>query len=375
MRSPVPAIVILALGWLPIGCRSRAPEPTPAAGPAPVELDQVRASQFAALSLGCVDRPYPNKPGHTLDSDTQVRPHRELTPAFFGCFDWHSAVHGHWALVRLLRRFPALPEAARIRAALLTHLTPENLARELAFFKEERSKLFERPYGWGWLLRLAAELESWDDPDARRMAAALAPLAAQLSSFSRAYLERLSVPVREGTHQNTAFALVHLLDYARVAKDQALAATVERRARDFYGNDRDCPTAYEPSGEDFLSPCLTEADLMRRVLPAPEFVAWLGRFLPPLDSARFAPLREPVEVRDLTDPRIGHLIGLALQRAWCFEGIARALPAADPRRPELERLAAQHRERGLREMQESGYGGEHWLSSFAIYGLTEGGGS
>ncbi|MBW2454277.1 MAG: DUF2891 domain-containing protein [Deltaproteobacteria bacterium] len=335
------------------------------------KLDRAQASRLVGLSLGCVDRAFPNKPSHVYDGQETFRPPQDVTPAFYGCFDWHSAVHGHWAMVRVLRRFPELPEAARIRRALDEHLRVAPLGRELAFFQEKRSQTFERPYGWGWLLRLAAELHSWQDDDARRWEAALQPLASFFAGQLTDYLGRLSRPIRAGTHANTAFALVHGLDYARAVGDTDLAKAIEQRSREFYGADTECPTAYEPSGEDFISPCLVEADLMRRVLPPKRFVAWLDAFLPPFDSAKFRPLLETVEVRDRHDPRIGHLIGLFLQRAWCMEGIAAALPKGDPRAALLEKAARLHGHKAITIMFDSGYGGEHWLASFAVYLLTE----
>ena len=333
-------------------------------------LDTRQAAKFAALSIACVDREYPNKPGNVVDSDQTVKPPRELTPAFYGCFDWHSAVHGHWALVRLLKTFPDLPEAAAIRKKLDANLTKARMEQELSYLREKRNTTFERPYGWGWLLRLAAELETFDDPDAKRWLAALKPVADHLARRSIDYFNTLSVPIRAGTHHNTAFAMAHMLDYSRAAGDREQAGAIEKRARDFYQKDRDCPTGYEPSGEDFISPCLAEADLMRRVLDKKAFGAWLDGFLPPLGSARFGPLLAPAEIRDLKDPKIGHLIGLSLQRAWCYRGIARGLPQKDPRRPVFSKLARLHRHTAVQQMFDSGYGGEHWLSSFAVYLLT-----
>jgi hypothetical protein len=305
--------------------------------------------------------------------DDTVKPPRELHPAFYGCFDWHSAVHGHWAMVRLLKTFPQFELAREIRAKLDAHFTEEKIRAEVDYYRGEHARLFERPYGWGWLLRLQAELLTWDDPDARRWAGVLAPLATELAGMTRQYLETLSVPVRAGTHHSTAFALTHIHDYAAVAGDAELTGTIERRSRDFFGGDTHCPAAYEPSGEDFISPCLVEADLMRRVLPGDEFSTWLDAFLPALDSAGFAPLRTPPEVRDLKDPKIGHLIGLSFQRAAAYRGIARALSPGDRRREVFERLLAIHRDDGVAKMFDSGYGGEHWLASFAIYLLTDSG--
>jgi DUF2891 family protein len=368
---------------LVLGCSRQSPPSGPAAKNTDLEqllnklpdkdelkLDQKLASRFAGLSLGCIDREYPNKPSNILDGDQTVLPPRKLSPAFFGCFDWHSAVHGHWALIRLLKTFPGLPEAQAIRKKLGAHLTAEKFAAELAYFKLDRNRTFERPYGWGWLLRLAGELHTFDDADAKLWSTATKPLADFLAQRTIDYLDKLSVPVREGTHSNTAFALVHALDYARAVGDNKLSRAIERRAMDFFSQDKACPTAYEPSGEDFISPCLAEADLMRRVFAQAEFIKWLDAFLPALDSDQFAPLRRAVEVKDIKDPKIGHLIGLALQRAWCFKGIAAALPQTDMRRAIFAKLARLHRHEALRQMFESGYGGEHWLASFAIYLMT-----
>jgi hypothetical protein len=333
-------------------------------------LDRETASALVSLSLKCVDKEYPNKLDHVFDSDESVRPPRELTPAFCGCFDWHSAVHGHWAMVRVLKTFPDLPEAPAIRAALNRHLTPANIAAEVKQILPKSNKLFERPYGWGWLLRLAAELHTWDDPDARRWEASLQPLTDLITRRTIEYLPRLSLPVRAGTHSSTAFSLAHMLDYARATDNRDLESAVERAARTFYLQDQDCPTDYEPSGEDFISPCLAEADLMRRILPPEAFASWLDKFLPPFTSPKFKPLLALPEVKDPQDPRIGHLIGLGFQRAWALKGIAAGLPPDDPRRPVLERLAELHCGESFGLISRSGYGGEHWLATFTIYYLT-----
>jgi hypothetical protein len=361
MKKTLMLLIVLA------GCQRSQP---PVPDVPELVLDRKQASKFAALSIACVDREYPNKPGNVVVSDETVKPPRELTPAFYGCFDWHSAVHGHWALVRLLKTFPDLPEAALIRRKLEINLSKERMEKELSYLKEKRNKTFERPYGWGWLLRLAAELRTFDDPDAQRWLEALRPMAAHLARRSIDYFNTLSVPIRAGTHPNTAFAMAHMLDYARAAGDRELAGVIKKRAKDFYAGDRDCPTAYEPSGEDFISPCLAEADLMRRVLDRKEFVTWLDGFLPPLSSKKFRPLLAPAEIKDLKDPKIGHLIGLSLQRAWCYRGIAGALDEQDPRRPFFLKLARLHRHTAVTQMFDSGYGGEHWLASFAIHLLT-----
>jgi hypothetical protein len=300
-----------------------------------------------------------------LDGDETVMPPRKLHPAFHGCFDWHSAVHGHWAMVRVLRAFPDIEQAAAIRAALDRHLTAENIEGEIAAFQASHGALFERPYGWGWFLRLYAELATWDDPDAARWASTLEPLTRLLSQRTREYVERLSVPVRAGTHHSTAYALCHAHDYAT-----AVVESVEKASRRFFLGDARCPTLYEPSGEDFISPCLVEADLMRRVLDQTTFAVWLDGFLPDAASPEFGPLLAPPAITDPADPRIGHLIGLSFQRASSFEGIATSLPAGDHRREVYRRLAAIHRDDALVTMSQSGYGGEHWLASFAIALLT-----
>ncbi len=374
-RFPFPFALVLVLSLAAAGCIHKPPPEPPPEPPPPYDLSAEQASGFVELSLACTARLFPNKPSHVYHAADQVRPPQQDTPAFYGCFDWHSAVHGHWAILRLLRRFPDLPEAAAIRARLNEHLTAEKLQRELAFFQQERSALFERPYGWAWFSRLYAEAATFEDPDAKRWASALKPLADHLSRATKTYLDKLSVPIRAGTHPNTAFALAHMLDAARATGDTDLEAAIVAKAQQFYGHDTNCPTAYEPSGEDFISPCLAEADLMRRVLPAKAFALWLRDFLPGVGSNDFAPLRTPIEVRDRKDPKIGHLIGLAFQRAWCFEGIAQALPEKDPRRVRYLLLAAAHRDAGLAQMFDSGYGGSHWLASFAIYLLTGTGGT
>lgn len=329
------------------------------------------ARKLVRLSLDCVDREYPNKPGHVLESADQARSHREDTPAFFGCFDWHSAVHGHWAMARVLRLFPDLPEAGEIAQKLDAHLRPDLIERERAFLAQERSRTFERPYGMGWLLRLRAELELLSHPKAPAWRAALDPLAEDIAQRLAEYLSRLSVPVRDGTHQNTAFSLGHALDYALIRGDDRLADSLRRRARDFYLADRACPTAFEPSGEDFISPCLAEADLMRRVLGPEEFRSWMEDFLPPPEDVRFRPLSAPAEVRDPRDPRIGHLIGLSFQRASAFSQIAGALPPEHAWRAAYAGLAMSHLKDALEKMFDAGYGGEHWLATFALFALTE----
>jgi hypothetical protein len=331
-------------------------------------LDPGTAERFARLALACVHQEYPNKIAHTLSGDADVKPPRELTPAFYGCYDWHSAVHGHWLLARLARLAPAAPFAAEARAALGRSLTEENLAAELRYLQAKGRTSFERPYGLAWLLQLAAELREWPDDEARRWAQALAPLEQASAERLAEWLPKLTRPVRVGEHSQTAFALGLVLDWARVAGNQPMESLVVARSRDFYAADRDCPLAYEPSGEDFLSPCLAEADLMRRVLAPRELAAWLERFLPRLPRDGSAGWLEPGVVTDPSDPKLAHLDGLNLSRAWMLEGIAAS--AAGPRRAALLAAARVHREAGLRNVTGEHYEGGHWLGTFAVYLVT-----
>jgi len=332
---------------------------------------QQRAAEFARLALQGIDREYPNQPGAVLRGARDLQSPAVMHPAFYGCYDWHSAVHGHWLLVRLLRICPDLPDAAGVRARLSAHLTAASLATEAAYFEPEEHRGFERMYGWAWVLRLAAELKAWDDPDARPWAQNLRPLERRLVALTRAYLPRLTHPVRTGVHGNTAFALAQMLDYARVAGDAGFEQVLAARARHYFLADRDYPAAYEPSGEDFLSPGLCEADLMRRVLPPAEFSAWLDDFIPGLRAGNLGGWAQPVAVSDFTDGRLTHLAGLNLSRAWALRGVRSALVPADDRRAALEAAARTHESEGLKQVFSGHYAGEHWLATFAVYHLTD----
>jgi Protein of unknown function (DUF2891) len=328
------------------------------------------AERFANLALACVHKEYPNKLSHSLNSDADVAPPRKLTPAFYGCYDWHSSVHGHWLLVRLVRTFPNAAFAPSAREALRQSLTADNIAQEAAYLRTEGRAAFERPYGLAWLLQLVAELREWDDPDARAMAANMRPLEEAARGRLNDWLPKLSYPVRIGEHAQTAFALGLMLDYARAAGDTKFADLLASKARQFYMGDKDCPLAYEPSGEDFLSPCLGEADVMRRVLPSPEFARWLRTFLPQISPARKGAWLESVVSPDPSDPRLAHLDGLNLSRAWMLEGIAAGLPAGDKRLPMIVSAAEEHRRAGLAAVTGKHYEGGHWLGSFAVYLVT-----
>ena len=334
-------------------------------------FSQRSAERFADLALACVHREYPNKISHSLNGDADVAPPRKLTPAFYGCYDWHSAVHGHWLLARLVRTFPIAAFAAPARKALQQNMTAENLQQEAAYLRAEGRASFERPYGLAWLLQLAAELHEWDDPQARELAQNLRPLELAVLERVQTWLPMLSHPVRIGEHAQTAFALGLMLDYARSLGNTYFSTRLQSRARHFYLHDQNGPLAYEPSGEDFLSPCLGEADLMRRVLPAGEFARWLRTFLPQIEpSKRATSWLHPVVSPDPGDPKLGHLDGLNLSRAWMLEGIASALATADKRRAAILAAAAEHRRAGLAAVTSRHYEGAHWMGTFAVYLVT-----
>lgn len=339
-------------------------------------LTPEHVARFARLAIAGIPREFPNKPSNVITGPEAILGPRQMHPVFYGCFDWHSSVHGHWMLVRLLRMSPAAPTASEARALLNCQLTAEGLAAEAAYFDERENRGFERMYGWAWALRLAAELRAWDDADARRWARNLRPLEEKLVALSADYLPRLSYPIRCGVHANTAFALSHLLDYARQAADSRQAADEELEhlvvgyCLDKYGSDRDCPVGYEPSGEDFLSPAWAEADLMRRVLDREAFAEWLTGFLPAIENGGAAAAMTPAEVSDLLDPRLVHLVGLNLSRAWCQRGVLHALPDSDPRRPRIQASAEAHAQAGLADVFTGDYAGEHWLATFAVYLLS-----
>ena len=333
-------------------------------------LDAEVAVRFADLALECVHKEYPNKIAHTLSSDEDVMPPRDLAPAFYGCFDWHSSVHGHWLLTRLGHLFPAEGFSQAARDAITKSLSRDNLLREVAYLEAEGRGSFERPYGLAWLLQLAAELHEWDDPLARQLSDNLAPLEALSASRFTEWLPKLSHPIRTGEHSQTAFALGLVLDWSRTTGDRAMEKLVVGRSRFWYLDDVDCPMAYEPSGQDFLSPCLAEADLMRRVLSREEFAVWLDEFLPGTPDDGSSDWLLPEVVTDPTDGKLAHLDGLNLSRAWMLDGIASALAADDPRRSSLEMASRLHATAGLASVTGEHYEGGHWLGSFATYLVT-----
>jgi hypothetical protein len=330
-------------------------------------LDAALASSLARIALGHIGREYPNALVQMIAGPEDLGTPRQLHPIFFGSFDWHSSVHSHWLLARLLRSDSALPEAAAVRTHFDQAFTPEKVAGERAYLARPTSRGFERPYGWAWLLMLAAELSRHADLDARRWAETLQPLAQDFVERFQAYLPKADYPVRAGVHSNTAFALALAHDYAQAIGDKSLEAMIEAKALAWYGDDTDCQ-AWEPSGDEFLSPALVEAELMRRVLPPGNFAAWFARFLPRLAFREPQSLFTPARVSDRGDGKIAHLDGVNLSRAWCWRGVAGALEG-DGALADLARAAADlHLSASLAHVS-GDYMGEHWLASFALLAL------
>jgi hypothetical protein len=325
-------------------------------------LTENLANQLANVALGHVTREYPVKPDHVLTGPEDLVSQRALHPIFFGSFDWHSSVHAHWLLARLLHRCPALTSADRIRGHFTSAFTRDNVAVELAYLARPLTRTFERPYSWAWLLMLAADLQKSQHGEV-----ALKPLAEAFARRFLDYLPKATYPVRTGVHSNTAFALALAMEYARTCQDDALAQALTSAARRWYQDDADCQ-AWEPGGEDFLSPSLIEAECMHRVLPGEEFTAWFGRFLPRLEQREPRTLFEPAAVSDRSDGRIAHLDGLNLSRAWCWSSLAAAIPQSDPRAKIMRDAAEQHREASVRHVA-GDYMGEHWLATFALLAL------
>lgn len=335
-----------------------------------LQLTKETAAALSQLALQCIHQEYPNKPGHVVNDEADLNNPKTLHPAFYGCFDWHSAVHGHWMLVRLLKLFPDLPRHQEIRSALNENLTAENIAAEVSYLKQPNRKSFERTYGWAWLLKLAEELNDWNDPDGELWSKNLEPLAREIASRYIDFLPRQTYPIRRGVHANTSFGIAFALDYARSTANDTLEDMLVERSLAYYVNDSGYPGEWEPSGDDFFSPALMEADLMRRVLPPEEFVEWFRRFLPGVPRGEPHSLMEPAVVADRSDPKIVHLDGLNLSRAWCMAGIATALPESGRSRRVLEDAAKRHAKDALAHIASGNYEGEHWLASFAVYLMT-----
>lgn len=330
------------------------------------------AERFSTLAIDCVHREYPNKVSRTMDSDAEVGPPRELFPVFYGCFDWHSSVHGHWLLVRLLHVGPEdAPWRETARAKLEKSFQPEKIKGEIAQFARPARGSWERPYGLAWYLQLMTELRQWDDPQGKEWLARLEPLEKDIADSLKAWLPKLAYPIRLGTHNQSAFAFGLMLDWARESGDIEMEDLIVERSLTFHKNDKNCPLAYEPSGEDFLSPCLMEADLMRRILPQQEFSDWLSAFMPNIPTDGRSGWLAPGIVKDASDGKLVHLDGVNSSRAWNLYNIARALPAGDPRKASLVAAAKVHADTGVAAVSDEHYSGSHWLASFATYLMTD----
>jgi len=335
-----------------------------------LSLTQKGASHFARRALSCIQVEYPNKLSHVMRNASQVGTPSDLHPAFYGCFDWHSSVHGHWMLIRLLKLYPEMEEASKIRNTLSQTLTKANLLHEAAYLHEKGRKAFERTYGWAWLLKLAEELETWHDDQGQEWSENLNPVTQAIKGLYLDFFPKQDYPIRMGTHTNTAFGMSFAYDYAFAIEDEEISLLMAERAFDYFLTDANCPAAWEPGGADFLSPCLEEANLMSRFMPPANFGEWLEELIPELKEGGPATLMVPAEVSDRTDPQIVHLDGLNLSRAWCMYRIATALPEGDKRIKWLRDAAYEHIMMTLPYVASGNYEGEHWLASFAVYALS-----
>ncbi len=324
-------------------------------------LNLEQANKLSKLPLLCINTEYPNKLGQTLKSAVDLKTPQNLHPAFYGCFDWHSSVHGHWSLVALLRQFPNLENAEQIKKRLLSDISKEHILKELDYFNSD--KHFERTYGWAWLLKLAEELHRWESPEARALEQNLQPLTDKIVQSYLEYLPKLHYPNRVGTHANTAFGLCFAWDYALALQNKELQEVIQKRAMDFYFSDTACPLSYEPSGHDFLSPCLMEANVMSRILPKKKFQAWFSKFLPQLKDKNF--LLEVGRVADREDGHLVHLDGLNFSRAWALLEITKDLEGYEHLCP----IIGVHIQHSLPHIFNDSYEGGHWLGTFAIYAL------
>ncbi|MCP5053308.1 MAG: DUF2891 domain-containing protein [bacterium] len=333
-------------------------------------LDNPRASKFAAMAMKCIEKEYPNKLSHVMNDAKEVLNPKTLHPTFYGCFDWHSSVHGHWMLIRLLKLFPNLPQSKEIRNALNRNITTENIKQEVAYLHQKSRKSFERTYGWAWLLKLVEELYNWNDKDGKKWLKNLAPLEEEIIKRYIEFLPKQTYAIRTGVHPNTAFGIAFALDYARTAKNKPLEELLIERSYYYYHKNTNYPANWEPGGEDFFSPSLMAASLMQRVLKPQDFAQWFHAYLPQTKEGKPWSLMEPAIVTDRSDGKLVHLDGLNLSRAWCMKRIANGLPKNDKARNALLKSAHNHTTDALKNIHSGDYAGEHWLASFAVYLLT-----
>lgn len=329
-----------------------------------MEFDLSKAKYLYHFAFDCIEREYPNKPGHVLGSDSYLSPPRILHPAFYGCFDWHSSVHGHWTLVTIFNNFPDFEKNAAIIQKLSATLSKENILEEVKYFEDVHNKDFERTYGWAWLLKLAEALRDGDTPMASQLAQNILPLELLIAQKFSTFLDKLNYPIRIGEHNNTAFAMSLAYDYAS-KYDPVLALKLKTKAIEYFLNDKACPLTWEPGGFDFLSPCLQEASLMLKILPEKEFRLWLKMFLPGFEKnpEKFLQIAIPL---DRTDGKLAHLDGLNFSRAWCLFEIGNAL-----NNQKMIALGVSHFTYSYEKMDTGEYAGSHWLASFATYALMK----
>ncbi|MDY6820958.1 MAG: DUF2891 domain-containing protein [Deferribacterota bacterium] len=332
-----------------------------------IEITNDTVENLALLPLNCIQQEYPNKPNHVINGLKDVKTPKQIHPSFYGCYDWHSSVHSHWLLVYILKNFPQLKIADNIIDRLNENLTTNNILKEIEYINDENRKSFERPYGWAWLLKLYEELYTWQNDYAIKWREAIEPLAKLVASKYKEYFPKQTYPIRTGTHSNTAFGLTFAYDYAITIGDNKLENIVAERAKKYFLDDTNYPAELEPNGNDFLSPCLTEADLMRRILTKTEFSNWFHKFLPNIADNKPESLLNPAVITDRSDPQIVHLDGLNLSRAWCMYGIAKTLDKDDPSRKILLESAEKHAKSALANVTSGFYEGEHWLATFAVY--------
>lgn len=325
-----------------------------------------QAAHILSLPIHCLEVAYPNKLGQVIGSSNDLKTPKELRPIFYGCFDWHSSVHGYWSVIELLQKYPNLDTTGTVRALLNKHITPENVAVELSFFKDPLNSSFERTYGWAWLFKLQESLDKWEDQDAKQWKENLQPLVDTLVSKYLVYLPKLLYPIRTGQHDNAAFGLSLSLDYARRVGNKTFETAIIEQSKRLYMDDKNCDLAYEPSGYDFLSPCFEEAYLMSKVLQVTEYEAWLKTFMPNVFDKTF--MLNPALVKDRSDGKLIHLDGLNYSRAACLYGIAKVLPEL----AHLNRIADEHITFSLPNLSaQDDYMGSHWLGTFALYALQK----
>lgn len=354
---------VLAFILLFAGCNKEKPTTVVSLEKVP-ELTLEQATRLAQLPMHCVNVEFPNKLNQTIGSEKDLKPPKELHPAFYGCFDWHSSVHGHWSLVSLLKTFPEIKNSEIMKKQLLENMSEENIKKEVEYFFGEHNTNFERTYGWAWLLKLAEEIHTWDDPIAKDLEKNLQPLTDLIVQKYIDFLPKLNYPIRVGEHPNTAFGLTFAWDYAITVGNEEMKNSIRKRSKEFYENDTNCPISWEPSGYDFLSPCLQEAAIMKRVLPVNEFRVWFDKFLPQLKDKNYE--LKVGEVSDRTDGKLVHLDGVNFSRAWALYDIIKDLPKYS----HLKNIANKHINYSLPNVVGDSYEGGHWLGSFAIYALN-----